>query len=148
MVGDNFDTCMKSVCLARIYPPRGSSGGPPPSEEILSQFVAKEVNVLKVDVPRAGGKGWKRTNSEIETQDTDLGNRWCEEVSTGAKYVLEETWVKANDPHYDAKVWPIAHPYGTSSERSEVGSGSPAAHARNRATLIQSWFRRTARWAF
>ena len=68
--------------------------------EILSQFVAKEVNVLKVDVPRAGGKGWKRTNSEIETQDTDLGNSWCEEVSTGAKYVLEETWVKANDPHY------------------------------------------------
>ena len=43
--------------------------------EILSQFVAKEVNVLKVDVPRAGGKGWKRTNSEIETQDTDLGNK-------------------------------------------------------------------------
>ena len=73
--------------------------------EILSQFVAKEVNVLKVDVPRAGGKGWKRTNSEIETQDTDLGNSWCEEVSTGAKYVLEETWVKANDPHYDAKVF-------------------------------------------
>ena len=68
--------------------------------EILSQFVAKEVNVLKVDVPRVGGKGWKRTNSEIETQDTDLGNSWCEEVSTGAKYVLEETWVKANDPHY------------------------------------------------
>ena len=72
--------------------------------EILSQFVAKEVNVLKVDVPHAGGKGWKRTNSEIETQDTDLGDSWCEEVSTGAKYVLEETWVKANDPHYDAKV--------------------------------------------
>ena len=48
----------------------------------------------------------------------------------------------------DAKVWPISHPYGTGSERSEVGSGSPAAHARNRATLIQSWFRRTARWAF
>ena len=68
--------------------------------EILSQFVAKEMNVLKVDVPRVGGKGWKRTNSEIETQDTDLGNSGCEEVSTGAKYVLEETWVKANDPHY------------------------------------------------
>ena len=68
--------------------------------EILPQFVAKEVNVLKVDVPRAGGKGWKRTNSENGTQDTDLSNNWCEEVSTGAKYVLEETWVKANGPHY------------------------------------------------
>ena len=116
--------------------------------QILSNFVAKEVNVLKLDVPRAGGKGWKRANSEIDTQDSDLGNNWCKEVSPGAKYVLEETWVKANDPHYDAKVWPIAHPYGTGSELSEVGSGSPQAHARNRATSIQSLFRRTARWAF
>ena len=27
--------------------------------EIMSQFVAKEVNVLKIDIPRAGGKGWR-----------------------------------------------------------------------------------------
>ena len=67
--------------------------------EILSQFVAKEVNVLKVDVQRAGGKGWKRTNSEIETQDTDLGNNWREEVFTGAKSILEVTCVTSNDPH-------------------------------------------------
>ena len=72
--------------------------------EILSQIVAKEVNVLKVDVPRVGGKGWKRTISEFGTHDTDLGDNWCEEVPKGAKYVLEETWVKANDPHYDAKI--------------------------------------------
>ena len=116
--------------------------------EIMSQFVAKEVNVLKIDIPRAGGKGWKRAQSEIDTQDADLGDAWCEAVSSGAKYVLEETWVKANDPHYDAKVWPIAHPYGTGSELSELGSGSPQAHARNRAMSIQSFFRRTARWAF
>ena len=56
------------------------------------------MNVLKLDVPRAGGKGWKRSNSEIDTQD--LGESWVEEVSSGAKYLLEETWVKANDPHY------------------------------------------------
>ena len=56
--------------------------------------------------------------------------------------------MKANDPHYDAKVWPIANPYGTGSELSELGSGSPQAHARNRAMSIQSFFRRTARWAF
>ena len=108
--------------------------------QILSNFVAKEVNVLKLHVPRAGGKGWNRANSEIDAQDSDFVNNWCEEVSSGAKYVLEETWAKANDPHYDAKVWPIAHPYGTGSELSEVGSGSPQAHARNRATSIQSFF--------
>ena len=50
--------------------------------------------------------------------------------------------------HYDAKTWPVAHPYGTGSERSEVNSGSPQAHARNRSTLIQSWFRRTPLWSF
>ena len=37
--------------------------------EIMLQFVAKEVNVLKIDIPRAGGKGWKRAHSEIDTQD-------------------------------------------------------------------------------
>ena len=56
--------------------------------EILSQFVAKEVNVLKVDVPRAGGEDWKQTNSEIKTQDADPGNSWCDEVFMDAKYVL------------------------------------------------------------
>ena len=68
--------------------------------QIMSQFVAKEVNVLKVDVPWARGKGWKRVNSEVDTQDTDLGENWCHEVSSGANHILEETWVKANDPHY------------------------------------------------
>ena len=68
--------------------------------QIMSQFVAKEVNVLKVDVPRAGGKGWKRVTSEIDTQDTDLGENWCHEVSSGAKYILEETWVKARTHTY------------------------------------------------
>ncbi len=50
--------------------------------------------------------------------------------------------------HYDAKVWPASHPHGTGSVLSETQSGSPKAHARNRATLIQSWFRRTPLWCF
>ena len=77
--------------------------------QIMSQFVAKEVNVLKVDVPRAGGKGWKRANSEINTQDRDLGDNWCQEVSAGAKHVLEETWVKANEPHYASALAFLKH---------------------------------------
>ena len=56
--------------------------------------------------------------------------------------------MKANDYHYDAKVFVAAHPYGTGSELSEAGSGSPQAHSRNRPTSIQSFFRRTPRWAF
>ena len=54
----------------------------------------------------------------------------------------------ANDPHYDAKLFVAAHPHGTGSVLSEPYSGSPKQHAKNRCTLIQSWFRRTAIWAF
>ena len=64
--------------------------------------MAKEINVLKIDAPRQKSKGWKRTYSEINTQD--VGEGWQEEMAQSAKYVLEESWVKANDPHYDAKV--------------------------------------------
>ena len=87
----------------------------------MSQFVAKEISVLKIETPRPVGKGWKRAHAEIHTLDTELGDSWREEVSPGANCTLEETWVKANDPHYDAKVWPIAQPYGAGSELSEVG---------------------------
>ena len=112
--------------------------------EILSDIVAKEVNVLKIDVPREGGHGWKRTFSEISTQEEGLGDEWKQDISQGAKYVLEETRVRANDPHYDAKCYPHMHPYGTGSVLSEPYSGSPKGHFRNRATQIQSLFRRSA----
>ena len=68
--------------------------------EIMSDIVAKEINVLKIDVPKPGGRGWKRTFSEISTQDQDLGENWGQQMSEGARYVLKETWVKANEPHY------------------------------------------------
>ena len=71
-----------------------------PRLEIFAEMVAKEVNVLKIDVPRPEGRGWKRTFSEIDT-DKDLGEDWKKEMIEGAKYVLEESHVKANDPHYD-----------------------------------------------
>ena len=104
--------------------------------------------MLKIDVPREGGHGWKRTFSEISTQEEGLGDEWKQDISQGAKYVLEETRVRANDPHYDAKCYPHMHPYGTGSVLSEPYSGSPKGHFRNRATQIQSLFRRSALWAF
>ncbi len=68
--------------------------------QILSDVVAKEVNVLKIDVPAESGRGWKRTYSEISTQDQELGQGWTQQISQGAKYILRETWVRANEPHY------------------------------------------------
>ena len=43
----------------------------------------------------------------------DLTEQWKEDLVTGANVVMEETFVPANDPHYDAKLWVRAHPYGT-----------------------------------
>ena len=158
--------------------------------EIFKDIVAKEINILKIDAPRQNSRGWKRTSSEISTQD--VGEEWQEDMSRSAKYVLEESWVKANDPHYDilrgivvsdrrvgrgaykgrvdrldragpdhtrsyettlqklldAKCYPHMHPHGTGSVLSEPFSGSPKGHFRNRATAIQSVFRRCAIWAF
>ena len=65
--------------------------------QVLSDVVAKEVNVLKVDAPEKG-RGWKRTHSEIDT--ADLPPDWKTKVADGASFVLRETWVKANDAHY------------------------------------------------
>ena len=81
-------------------------------------------------MPREGGRGWKRTHSELSTQDQELGEGWRQDMATGAKYVMEETWVKANDPHYDAKLFVAAHPHGTGSVLSEPYAGSPKQHAK------------------
>jgi hypothetical protein len=64
--------------------------------QLLSDVVAKEVNVLKFGVPPESRRGWTRTNTEISTQD--LGDSWREDVQAGAKYVLQETLVKASLP--------------------------------------------------
>ena len=60
--------------------------------------------------------------------------------ATDAKICLRST--------EDAKVWPGAHPHGTGSLYSEIGAGSPQHYVRNRACSVQSWFRKTALWAF
>ena len=47
-----------------------------------------------------------------------------------------------------AKVFPCAHPYGTGSGGSEMGTGQPASLCKNRALALQSWFRRSTHWSF
>ena len=72
--------------------------------KVLSDVVAKEVNVLKVDVPGGEDRGWKRSRVEVTTAELPAGRR--QKISDGARYIIHETWVKANDPHIDAKVSP------------------------------------------
>ena len=104
---------------------------------------------LELDVPREDGRGWRRTHSFTETQEDDLlSAQWCKDIQKGASHLLEETWVKASEAHYDAKLFPHVHPYGTGSVYSEPGAGGIQHHARNRLTNIQSWFRRSSTWGF
>ena len=125
-------------------------GGHPMKYDALSVFedaVALQSCRIALDVPGADGKGWQRSGYHINAQE-DLGNQVCQDLASGARHLLQETWVPANDPHYDAKCWPCVHPYGTGSLLSEVGSGGLQRHARNRLTSIQSWFRQNALWGF
>jgi len=114
---------------------------------VFSEVVATQSARLEVDIPGPDGKGWRRTDSQIDTQ-TDLGHSWRQNLSAGMQHIRQETWVPANDPHYDARVFPCAHPYGTGSLLAEVGSGGTQRFSRNRLLLIDSWFRRSAHWGF
>ena len=74
-----------------------------------------------------------RLDLQVQTKDsrgawrhlasTELGEEslhWRSHLSAGAKQ-LQQLEVKASDPHYDAKLFVCAHPYGTGSLRSEFG---------------------------
>ena len=78
--------------------------------KVWSDVVATETHVVKVDAPSQTGRGWKRTHAEIDI-DKDLGEEWKAKMSRGSTYMLKETYVKANDPHYDAKCFPHMYPY-------------------------------------
>ena len=113
---------------------------------VLESIVARQNCRVEIDVPHEEGRGWRRTNSSFETQDLD--EQCKQDLATGARYLLEETWVKANDPHYDAKCWPCVHPYGSGSLHSQDGNCGIVAYVRNRLVLMQSWFRKSALWGF
>jgi hypothetical protein len=142
---------------------------------VFSDLVAKQVSRIELDVPRAEGRGWQRSGAVLDqTQHPDLDESWRRDLTEGAQHLLTETWVPANDPHYDSKMcsqtclfrthckhcthmlwadttparWPCAHPYGSGSLLSEPGSGGTQRFARNRLGLLDSFFRRSSLWAF
>ena len=116
---------------------------------VYEDVIAKQTSRIEIDVPRENGKGWRRAGATLSIQDEpELDESWRHDLSNGARYLLEETWVKANEPHYDAKCWPCKHPYGTGSLLSEQGSGGPQHYARNRLCSIDSCFRRDPEYVF
>ena len=116
---------------------------------LWEQIVASQHSRVEVEVPGEGGRGWSRTGSSIDpANDPALGADWRRDIQAGARHLREETYVRFSEPHMDAKLWPVVHPYGTGSLLSEQGSGLPHKHAKNRLLLIQSWFRKSALWGF
>ena len=93
----------------------------------LSEAVAKQDVIIRADVPGPGGTGWTRAAGEITVQEQPdlLTPQWKEDLVTGAQVMMEETWVAASDPDYDAKVFVTAYPHGTFACRCvEVSRGS------------------------
>ena len=139
--------------------------------EVYEQIVARHKS-LRFDVQAVGdGFTWRRTSSSLEIdEDTLEGHR--ESISSGARALREDAFVKASarcvcfcvyvslhsvvhmqaisvsDPHLDAKIFPIAHPYGTGSLNCESSSVQPQHFCRNRLLALQSFFRRSSRYAF
>jgi len=70
---------------------------------VFEDVIAKQTSRIEIDVPREGGAGWRRTRSFLDTQDeADLDEEWRRDIGKGARYMLEETWVKVTEPHYAA----------------------------------------------
>ena len=62
---------------------------------------------------------------------------------------LATYWIDTTRGSFDAPiVFPCAHPYGTGSVNAEAMSTQPARVCRNRLLSLQSFFRRSSRYAF
>ena len=71
---------------------------------VFESIVAKSHVRIEIDVPGEGGRGWRRSASSFELDSQqDLGESWRRDLQAGTAYMLQETIVKANDAHIDAK---------------------------------------------
>ena len=111
---------------------------------LWEQIVASQHSRVEVEVPGEGGRGWARTGSSIDpANDPALGPEWRRDIQAGARHLRDETYVRFSEPHMDAKLWPVVHPYGTGSLLSEAGSGMPHKHAKNASCLSKAGFEKS-----
>ena len=71
----------------------------------------------------------------------------CRGITQSARCVAG-LYANVQRPHYDAKLFPHVHPYGTGSLKSEPGGCHMNKLCRNKAFALESWFRRSTQWAF
>ena len=113
---------------------------------VLNGIVGKSsVRIVVQDALQ--NNSWRKVNAAVD----GLGEQWCKSFAQGTQQVLHETWVKGNDHHLDAKIFPHLHPYGTGSLSSEIGAGGfngIPRMCRQRMLSIQSGFRNNSTWTF
>ena len=86
---------------------------------VYDEVIAKERCIrLDLQVQTKESRGAWRHLAATELGEDSL--HWRMGLSAGAKQ-LQQLAVKANDAHYDAKLFVCAHPYGTGSLHSEFG---------------------------
>jgi len=117
-------------------------------DQMRTVLEGKQEYRLHVEVPtKDGTKRWRRAPGEMDlSREPALGEAWRHDMIGGAKFIAQEAYISATDPHYDAKVFPVVHPHGTGSLLAEVDHAGIQRFAKNRLTLIQSWFRRSPMW--
>ena len=86
---------------------------------VYDEVIAQERCIrLDLQVQTKESRGAWRHLASTEFGEESL--HWRSRLSAGAKQ-LQQLEVKASDPHYDAKLFVCAHPYGTGSLHSEFG---------------------------
>ena len=102
------------------------------------------VNSLADVVGSASYRVESATGNEAQPIDADLRKG----VQETASKLSQQAYVKLNDPHLDAKVFPHLHPWGSGSLYSQDGSGGLLHMARSRLLSIESGFRKDPVWSF
>ena len=87
---------------------------------VYDEIIAQERCVeLDLQVQTKGSRGvWQQVGSAKLDEDS---LEWRSGFRAGLQQ-LQDLHVKASDPHYDAKLFVCAHPYGTGSLHCEFGS--------------------------
>jgi hypothetical protein len=81
---------------------------------VLGGIIGK--SSLRIDVREVmTNQGWRSINAAVDV----TGERWQTDYATGTQHVLQETKVKATDPHIDAKVFAhLREPQNCALQRS------------------------------
>ena len=54
---------------------------------VMESIVAAPANTLEIEVPGPRGKGWRRTDSSIDTaDDPELDDEWRKDLAVGARH--------------------------------------------------------------